>query len=258
MGIDVARTGIDVEALKRRFYPGPDHRHQQGDARVATETDAARDRVLEARAVARRGAGGPRGLGSRGGRHPGEDQAQPGQGGCRRRWCGVPRPRRSRSGSTAPGRRAVTGEPEPLPPSMLPEEIDKTLRAARATTADKVRGALERDFTAYAKKRDKDRSGSCALCSCCRSLGRCCRRPQRQRATRLLSTDDEGFQARLRSFVIARSGGTTEIHEPARPTGGTVMERAADTDAAKDQAERQGQRPRTRLAPDPADASGRR
>ena len=51
MGTDVARTGIDVEALKNRFYPDPDDRHQQGDARVATETDAARDRVLAARAA---------------------------------------------------------------------------------------------------------------------------------------------------------------------------------------------------------------
>ena len=33
------------------LHPGPDHRHQQGDARVATETDAARDRVLAARAA---------------------------------------------------------------------------------------------------------------------------------------------------------------------------------------------------------------
>ena len=56
------------------------------------------------------------------------------------------------------GRRAVTGEPEPLPPSMLPEEIDKALRAL-GDDGRKVRGALERDFTAYAKKREKDRSG---------------------------------------------------------------------------------------------------
>src|SRR4029079_8024438 len=56
------------------------------------------------------------------------------------------------------GRRAVTGEPEPLPPSMLPEEIDKALKAM-GDDGRKVRGALERDFTAYAKKREKDRSG---------------------------------------------------------------------------------------------------
>ena len=51
MGLDIRATGIDVEALKNRFYPSPDHRNQQGDARVATETDAARDRVLAARAA---------------------------------------------------------------------------------------------------------------------------------------------------------------------------------------------------------------
>ena len=50
MGIDVARTGIDVEALQATLHPDPDDRDQQGDARVATPTDAARDRVLAARA----------------------------------------------------------------------------------------------------------------------------------------------------------------------------------------------------------------
>ena len=49
--VGVARKGIDMEALKARFYPDIDHRHRQGDARVATETDAARDRVLAARAA---------------------------------------------------------------------------------------------------------------------------------------------------------------------------------------------------------------
>ena len=156
---------IDVDADRHRhrgaqtsLLSNPDHRHRQGDARVATETDAARDRVLAARAVARRRAGGPRGLGSRCGRHPGEDQAQPGQGRRRRRWCGVPRARRSEAGLPRAARRAVTGEPDPLPPSMLPEEIDKALRAL-GDDGKKVRGALERDFTAYAKKREKDRSG---------------------------------------------------------------------------------------------------
>ena len=51
MGADIARTGIDIEALKNRFYPVQIHRNRQGDARVAAETDAARLRVLAARAA---------------------------------------------------------------------------------------------------------------------------------------------------------------------------------------------------------------
>ena len=57
----------------RLASPDPDHRDQQGDARVATETDAARDRVIAARADWR-GADIARGVGPRGGGHPGQDQ----------------------------------------------------------------------------------------------------------------------------------------------------------------------------------------
>ena len=121
---------------------------------MATETDAARDRVLAARADARRGARDARGLGPRRGRHPGQDQAQPGEG---RRGRG--RRRRSsrsaaRSGSSGRRKRAVRGPPKPLPKSMLPDEIEKTLRAL-GDDGDKVRGALERDFAAYAKQTAK-------------------------------------------------------------------------------------------------------
>ena len=75
-----ARTGIDVEALKDRFTPDPDHRNQQGDARVAAETDAARDRVLAARAGAGRGAGDARSFRPSRGRHPGQDPPGTAQG----------------------------------------------------------------------------------------------------------------------------------------------------------------------------------
>ena len=168
MAIDVTRTGIDVEALKTRFYPDPDHRHQQGDARVATETDAARDRVLAARADAGRGAGGPGGLGPRRGRHPRQDQAQPGKDGRRRRWRGVPRARRSAAGLPAPAGAPSRARPTPLPPSMLPDEIEKTLRKL-GDDGDKVRGALERDFAAYAKQAQRGPAQACGRCSCCRS-----------------------------------------------------------------------------------------
>ena len=46
------------------------------------------------------------------------------------------------------GKRAVRGKDAPLPSKMLPEEIDKALRSL-GSDGDKVRGALERDFAAY-------------------------------------------------------------------------------------------------------------
>lgn len=53
-------------------------------------------------------------------------------------------------------RQAVTGKPAPLPKSMLPDEVEKTLRKL-GKDGDKVRGTLERDFATYAKQSRKDR-----------------------------------------------------------------------------------------------------
>jgi hypothetical protein len=54
-------------------------------------------------------------------------------------------------------RRAVRGKPEPLPSRLLPEEIERTLRKM-GSDGDKVRGTLERDFAEYAKKSQQARS----------------------------------------------------------------------------------------------------
>ena len=43
-----------------------------------------------------------------------------------------------------------------LPKQMLPKEIEKTLKKL-GDDGDKVRGAIERDFAAYAKEAEKDR-----------------------------------------------------------------------------------------------------
>jgi len=49
-------------------------------------------------------------------------------------------------------RAAVFGEPTPLPESMLPEEIDKALRAL-GDDGGRVRGAIEREFASYLRER---------------------------------------------------------------------------------------------------------
>ncbi len=55
-------------------------------------------------------------------------------------------------------RRRVFGAPAPLPPSLLPEKVERAVRAL-GEDGTKVRGALEREFADYlAAARKKDRS----------------------------------------------------------------------------------------------------
>lgn len=55
-------------------------------------------------------------------------------------------------------RKAIFGTPAPMPKKMLPKEIEKTLRSM-GEDGEKVRGTLERDFAVYVKKAEKDRKG---------------------------------------------------------------------------------------------------
>lgn len=52
--------------------------------------------------------------------------------------------------------RAVRGPGEPLPPSMLPDQVEKALRALGSDGA-RVRGALEREFASYLETTAEDR-----------------------------------------------------------------------------------------------------
>ena len=51
--------------------------------------------------------------------------------------------------------RALRGKREPLPPSLLPKEVDKALRGLGDDGA-RVRGTLEREFASYLEKRKPD------------------------------------------------------------------------------------------------------
>jgi hypothetical protein len=106
------------------------------------------------------------------------------------------------------GKRAVFGQPAALPPSMLPEEIERALREL-GDDGDKVRGALERDFAAYAKKASRDRASlrTLLLLSVARPL---LAGGSKAAAKRLFRTDDESFEARLaeiRERVKRQTGG---------------------------------------------------
>jgi hypothetical protein len=105
-------------------------------------------------------------------------------------------------------KRAVRGAPEPLPKAMLPDQIERSLRELGDDGAA-VRGALERDFAAYAKQAQRDRARTRTL------LVLTVARPLLSAATKaaagwVFRTDDEGFQARLaqiRERAARQSGG---------------------------------------------------
>jgi ElaB/YqjD/DUF883 family membrane-anchored ribosome-binding protein len=133
-------------------------------------------------------------------------------------------------------RKAVTGEPAPMPKRMLPKEIEKTLRSLGGD-GDKVRGVIERDFADYAKKAEKDRKGllSVAVLALARPL---IARGARAAGEYLLSPTREGFGSRL-----------DEVRSEARRRAAEARERM-DTagDSARERAEQAGTSARGRIA----------
>lgn len=159
---------------------------------MATETDAARDRVLAARAAlgeelealeasARAAVDIP----AKVRRSPAKAAAIAGSAG----FVVLGGPRRLFGAA----RRAVFGPTADLPRQMLPKEIEKTLRKM-GDDGDKVRGAIERDFAAYAKEAEKDRGVGALATAAARPL---VMRGARAAAEWFFRADDEGFQARL-------------------------------------------------------------
>jgi len=149
-------------------------------------------------------------------------------------------------------RKAVTGEPAPMPKRMLPKEIEKTLKSL-GNDGDKVRGALERDFADYAKKAEKDRRGlvSVLLLAAVRPL---VARGARAAGEYLLSPNSQGLGTRL-AEVKANAAQRAEAAKASAGRTGDVAreraERAADT--ARDRVARaraEGDRP------DPTDQDG--
>jgi hypothetical protein len=164
---------------------------------VATEADAARDRVVAARAslgdeleVLEASARAAVDVPAKIRRNPVPFAAA--AGGVAFLAVGGPR----RVVRTA--RHRTFGAPEPLPPSLLPEQVDKALREL-GDDGKKVRGALERDFAAYAKQAQRDRARLRTL------LLLTVARPILNGAAKagvrwLFGTDDESFQARLKEI----------------------------------------------------------
>ncbi len=159
---------------------------------MATETDAARDRVLAARAAlgdelealeasARAAVDIP----AKVRRSPAKAAAIAGSAG----FVVLGGPKRIYGAA----RRAVFGPTADLPRQMLPKEIEKTLKKL-GDDGDKVRGAIERDFAAYAKEAEKDRGVGAIAGAAARPL---LLRGAKAAAEWFFRPDEDGFQARL-------------------------------------------------------------
>jgi hypothetical protein len=200
---------------------------------VATETDAARDRVLAARtalgeefetleASARTAVDIP----AKVRRNPAKTAAIAGgtafivAGGPRRTFRRV--------------KRAVRGPEKPLPSVMLPQEIEKTLRSL-GSDGDKVRGTIERDFAAYTKQAQKDRTRLRTLLFVA-VLRPLVLRASRAAADAVFRTDEEGFQARLaqvQSRIARREDGqTSPPTEPVTAPPSTTSSTSATSTSA--------------------------
>jgi hypothetical protein len=183
---------------------------------VATETDAARLRVLEARdgletelhrleAAARTAVDIPAKIR----RSPGKAAAVVGGVG----FLALKGPQRLFGGA----KRVVRGKNPPLPKTMLPDEIEKTLRSL-GSDGDKVRGTLERDFAAYAKQASRDRRRTFTV------IGLTIARPILTRGAKgamdfLFAPDEASFterlaQIRARAEKSAADHGVGAVDEP--------------------------------------------
>jgi hypothetical protein len=122
-------------------------------------------------------------------------------------------------------REQVRGEPEPLPKRLLPDEVEKTLRKL-GDDGEKVRGALERDFAAYAKKSAKDRRavGSVLLMALGRPLAT---RAARAIGDAIFSPNPEDFSTRLAEVRERAGQGVGRVREEADHAGEAAKQRIA-------------------------------
>jgi hypothetical protein len=103
---------------------------------------------------------------------------------------------------------AIVGPEEPLPPSMLPKEIDDRLKKL-GTDGVKVRGTIEREFAAYLdekaeERKQRDLTG--AIAALLLTAGRpFVSRYAKQLAEQIATSDPKQFDAALAKVRARRS-----------------------------------------------------
>lgn len=119
-------------------------------------------------------------------------------------------------------KRAVRGEEEELPKSMLPDEIEKTVRKL-GSDGKQVRGTLEREFAKYLEEREKERKKE-GLVAAATALALGALRPVTVRAgknlaERMLNPDGPSFEEQLEK-IRERRRATKEAGEGSESEGG--------------------------------------
>jgi len=198
---------------------------------VASEQDAARDRVLAARAALDEELQGLEASGRAAVDIPAKIRQSPAKAAAIAGGAGfliLKGPSRLYRAA----RKAITGTPAPLPKRMLPKEIEKTLRSM-GDDGDKVRGAIERDFADYAKKAEKDRRGLLSV------LAVALARPLVTRAARaageyLTTPTPDGYASRLDQVRANARSRADAARRSVEDAGDAARDRVA---RAKDQAD---------------------
>ena len=134
-------------------------------------------------------------------------------------------------------RKAIFGTPAPMPKRMLPKDIEKTLRSM-GDDGEKVRGTLERDFADYVKKAEKDRRGllSVAILAMLRPMAA---RGLRRAGEYLFSPTAEGSPTGLDEVRAKASARLEAMRSSTERAADAAKERAARAaEAAKEQTER--------------------
>jgi ElaB/YqjD/DUF883 family membrane-anchored ribosome-binding protein len=129
-------------------------------------------------------------------------------------------------------RKALTGSPAPMPRRMLPKEIEKTLRSL-GDDGEKVRGTIERDFADYAKKAEKDRRGllSAVLLAIARPL---VTRGAKAAGEYLMSPSREGGATRLDEVRALAQRRAADARERAEHAGDAARDRVARVRASEE------------------------
>ena len=193
----------------------------------------------------RRGARPPRGIGARRGRHPGQGPAQPGQGGRRRLRASGSSPSAGRAACSGARSGRRWGPPEPLPKSMLPDEIEKSLKRLGHGRRG-PRGRWSASSPATCRRRRRRRSVASCLVAVTATSGHG-RAPVRARrcgerlATQVFTPDAESFQDQLDQIRARRDAARIDA-EAARAEADAL----AEADAEVRGSDLAGRRGRTR------------
>ena len=141
-------------------------------------------------------------------------------------------------GRVVKGLRKAIGRPEPLPKSMLPDEVEKTLRKM-GDDGQKVRGTLEREFAKYLeqtqeKRQERDLGAVAALLLSTLAKPAITEAGKRF-AKDLASPDRSGFNEQLERIRARAKGAVDEARAGAgSPTAPSASGAASTKSPAKD------------------------